>query len=482
MKLIRLDEYRIKLECEGNMVTDAYIYATDKIHLEAEAINQLYNTASVPPIKRVLCTPDIHIGFGVPIGTVAAFEDAVIPSAVGYDINCGMSMLTTGLKYNEIAIEQLAHSIHHRIPLGEGKHNLSFKGSELDKILTSGVKGLYDIISEKSFSKKHPEISDIFQGLSYEIVAEHIEDGGSLQTGKDSVPDKAIERGYNQFATLGGGNHFIELQRVISINEPFLAQRWGIFEDELTIMIHSGSRGLGHEIGDYYMKLAVSYCKKRNLYIPNNSLAYFKLEDKEGIDYINAMNVAANFAFVNRHIMALIIRDLIYKLSKKGNINLLYDVPHNIAKYEQIKNEKLLVHRKGATRAYPPSKMKGSIFADIGQPVLIPGSMGTKSYLLVGTEKSIETMYSVNHGAGRVMSRTAASGIGRRGKKGQSLISDEEFRKSMEHVYLICEDKRTVKEEAPAAYKDIDEVIKAVVGAGIAKVVAIMQPLAVLKG
>ncbi|MCX7943868.1 MAG: RtcB family protein [Deltaproteobacteria bacterium] len=482
MKLVRIDNFRLKLLKEGEMITDAHIYASENINLESEAINQLYNTASLPIISSVLCTPDIHIGFGVPIGTVAASETSVIPSAVGYDINCGMSMLVTGIRYDEIIIKDVAHRIHSKIPLGEGKHNIAFKSEELKKILSSGVAGLYDVVSSKSFSKKYSELAYLFEGRSYESFREHIEDGGALFTDPESVPERALERGYNQFATLGGGNHFIELQRVVSIHEPGIAQRWGIFEDELTIMIHSGSRGLGHEIGDTYMKLAVAYCKRKNLIFPNNNLAYLHLSDREGNDYMRAMYAAANFAFVNRHIMTLIIMDVISKASRQTKISLLYDVPHNIAKYEVVDNKRLLVHRKGATRAYPLSKMKNTVFADTGQPVLIPGSMGTKSYLLVGTEESVETLYSVNHGAGRVMSRTAASGIGRRGKRGSSLISDEEFRRSMENIYLICEDRKTIKEEAPSAYKDIDEVIKVVTGAKIAKVVAVMQPLAVLKG
>lgn len=482
MSLIRIDDFRLKLEKENNMVIDAYIYASDNIKIEDEALRQLSNTASIPEIKNALCTPDIHIGFGVPIGTVAAFESLIVPSAVGYDVNCGMSLITTGLKYNEVVVEDLAHYIHNKIPLGEGKKNISFKGDDLKAILSKGVRGLYDITCEKSFKKKYPELSSIFEGMDYERVIEHIEDGGVMETDIRSVPEKAIERGYNQFATLGGGNHFIEIQRVISINDPIIASRWGIEYDELTIMIHSGSRGFGHEIGDTYMKAAVNYCRKNGFYIPNNNLAYFRVEDQEGENYLKAMYAAANFAYVNRHLMVLIISEIINKHYRGARVKLLYDVPHNIAKYEFIHNKALLVHRKGATRAYPPLKMKKGIFSDTGQPVLIPGSMGTKSYILVGTDGAEETLFSVNHGAGRVMSRTAASGRGRRGKVTNSLISDEEFRRSMKDIYLICEDKASVKEEAPAAYKDIDEVINVVVGAGIARVVAVMKPLAVLKG
>ncbi len=482
MNPIRIDDYRLKLEKEGEMVTDAYIYASDRIRIESESLKQLYNTASLPPIEKVLCTPDIHVGFGVPIGTVAGFKTAIIPSAVGYDINCGMSMLTTGIRYDDIMIDRIAHHIHNKIPLGEGKSNITFSGDELNQVLSLGVRGLYEIASMKSFRKKHPEIAENINDVVYENIAGHIEDGGVMKTDLRSVPERALFRGHTQFATLGGGNHFIELQRVVSVNDSLIASRWGIFEDELTIMIHTGSRGFGHEIGDFYMKGAVSYCSRNGLSIPNNNLAYFKIKDKEGEEYLKAMYAAANFAYVNRYLIFLIVKEILKKYYKDLKINLVYDVPHNIAKYENIKDERLLIHRKGATRSYPSSKMSGTPFAETGQPVLIPGSMGTRSYLLVGTEKAYETLYSVNHGAGRVMSRTAASGRGRRGKGVQSLISDEEFKKSMEGVYLICEDRSTVKEEAPAAYKDIDEVINVVVGAGIARVVAVMKPLAVLKG
>ncbi len=482
MSLVRLDEYRLKLEKEGEMKTDAYIYASENIKIENDAIKQLYNTATLDPVQNVLCTPDIHIGFGVPIGTVAGLVDAVIPSAVGYDINCGMTMLTTGLRYDEIVIKNLAHQIHNRIPLGEGKENISFDGEELSQILRYGVSGLYELTFKKSFKKHHPELFRIMESVSYANLAPYLEDMGRMPAIIDYIPKKAFERGYKQFATLGGGNHFIEIQRVISVNDKRLAERWGIYEDGLTIMIHSGSRGFGHEIGGYFMKLAVEYDRKRGYRIPNSNLAYFDIDSDEGNAYINSMYAAANFAYVNRHLIFLIIRDIFMKTMRSSRTNLVYDVPHNIAKYENIGDRRYFVHRKGATRAYPPSKMKGTPFSDTGQPILIPGSMGTKSYLLVGNESAIETMYSVNHGAGRVMSRTAASGKVKRGKVGSSLISDEEFRRSIEDIYLICEDRSSIKEEAPSAYKDIDEVINTVVGAGIAKVVAVMKPLGVLKG
>lgn len=482
MNLIRLDEFRLKLEKEGAMVTDAYIYANKNIKIENEAIRQLYNTASLGPVKRVLCTPDIHVGFGVPIGTVVGLNDAVIPSAVGYDINCGMTMLTAGIKYDEIVLNDLMHQIHNKIPLGEGKDNISFSGEILSAILRGGIRGLYSAVIRKSFKKLYPEVHRLFEDISPEYVAQHIEDNGEMPAVIEHIPERALSRGRSQFATLGGGNHFIEIQRIISIEDGRVAERWGLAKDGLSIMIHSGSRGFGHEIGGFFMRLAAEYDRRRGYVVPNSNLAYFDIDSSEGCAYINSMYAAANFAYVNRHLIFLIIRSIFQKNIRGAKINLVYDVPHNIAKYEKVGDERYFVHRKGATRAYPPSMVRNTIFADTGQPILIPGSMGTRSYLLVGEEGAIETLYSVNHGAGRVMSRSAASGKRRRGRVSPSLISDEEFRRSMEDIYLVCGDRSSIKEEAPAAYKDIDEVVSTVVGAGIARVVAIMKPIGVLKG
>ncbi|MCX7702952.1 MAG: RtcB family protein, partial [Planctomycetota bacterium] len=247
--------------------------------------------------------------------------------------------------------------------------------------------------------------------------------------------------------------------------------------------IHTGSRGFGHQVGEDYMREA----KKRNAArSPSPHLCFLDVDSEEGKNYIGAMYAAANFAFVNRQILTAFVRSAVRHIFGSDiHLPSLYDVPHNMAKKEHHFGESLWVHRKGATRAFPPSRMQATPYADVGQPVLIPGSMGTASYVLVGTEESAESLHSVNHGAGRVMSRSAAIGRYRKsGKKGrrEAQISDEEFDEAMEGILLVCEDKRSIKEEAPMAYKDIDEVVRVVTGAGLAKAVARMVPLAVLKG
>jgi tRNA-splicing ligase RtcB len=249
-------------------------------------------------------------------------------------------------------------------------------------------------------------------------------------------------------------------------------------------MIHSGSRGLGHQVGDEFMRLARSYDDAHGGGQPNNNLCFLPLESREGRNYISAMQAAANFAFANRHLMALLVKHNIRYYYSDIQLPLIYDVAHNIAKFERHNGKMLLVHRKGATRAFDAERMKGTVFADIGQPVLIPGSMGTASYLLIGIPEGARSLFSVNHGAGRMMSRTQAAGKrGKRGrKKREAAVSDEEFRRSMEGIYMICEDRGSIKEEAPMAYKDIDLVIETVTGANLARAVARMVPTAVLKG
>jgi tRNA-splicing ligase RtcB len=257
-----------------------------------------------------------------------------------------------------------------------------------------------------------------------------------------------------------------------------LAQKFGIFEGQFTMMVHSGSRGFGHQVGDDYMKAARKFDDEHGGGQPNNQLCFLPLDSKPGQDYLSAMNAAANFAFVNRQLMAVLAKAAVREVLGEVSVRLIYDVTHNIAKFERHEGRNLLLHRKGATRAFGPSRMAGGIFAETGQPVLIPGSMGTASYFLAGRDESELTLSSVNHGAGRVMSRTEARGK----KKRKAAISDFEFARSMEGIYLICEDRRAIKEEAPAAYKDIDLVIESVIRAGLAEPVARMKPRAVLKG
>ena len=443
--------------------------------MEEEALKQITDAASIDPESFVFATPDIHTGYGVPIGSVWATPNFISPSAVGYDINCGMRLLSTPYRPDKIEIKELASQIAKLIPLGEGKKNLKLKPKEIKAILKRGLAALEDVLIRYGLIENAEEL----KLLSYDIL--HTEDGGNLKGNPEKIPPKAIERGIPQMGTLGGGNHFIEIQEVTEIYNREIAESLGLFRGQLTIMIHSGSRGLGHEVAGYYMKLAKNYMGKTGLIAPNGQLLYFHINSKEGHDYLSAMNSAANYAFANRETMAFLIRRAFREvMGEKAffDIKSVYDVTHNIAKEEIYRGKKYMIHRKGATRAFDKERMKGTPFETIGQPVLIPGSMGTASYVLLGHKSSAKSFYSVNHGAGRVLSRKQAAG-----KKGrEALISDREFKKAMEGVYLICDDRRRIKEEAPQAYKDIDDVIEVVIGAGLALPVIKLKPIAVLKG
>ncbi|MCX7847863.1 MAG: RtcB family protein [bacterium] len=475
--LQRIDPYRVKVPREGGMHRDALIYANEAITIEEEALRQLRNAASLDPEAIVLATPDIHSGYGVPIGCVLATPNFISPCAVGYDINCGMRMLTTPLRRGEVDISAIAQSIRRDIPLGEGKHNVSVSQKQLDAVLEKGLAAVPEIVGA------HARLEEAFDEEEFARDVICAEDQGSMKGDPDAVSRHAKERGRDQLGTLGGGNHFIEIQVVDEVYDSERAKAFGLWRGQITFMIHSGSRGLGHQVADDYMRSARQWIEKQGIFVPDRDLAYFGVQTKQGRDYIGAMQAAANFAFVNRYVMAeLIRRNVRHYYGKELAMPCLYDVPHNIAKLEEHGGVRYWVHRKGATRAFPGELMEGTEYVGTGQPVLIPGSMGTASYVLAGTRSGEEALYSVNHGAGRKMSRTAASGVGRHGAKHEAAISDEEFRRSMEGVLLLCEDRRTIKAEAPGAYKDIDDVIAVVSGAGLALPVARLRPLAVLKG
>jgi len=468
--------FLIEVPREGAMRLAPRIYHHPRLKLEPEAVQQLRNGAALPGVLDVFATPDIHVGYGVPIGCVIAATEIVCPAAVGYDVNCGMRLLTSHLEASEVEVRGLAEAIARRIPLGEGKDNLALEKKRFASLISEGVSGL----------AKH-ELPGLKNALRHEfsltMELDRLEDGGSLPGDGGCCSDTALKRGRTQLATLGGGNHFIELQVVESIEDAKTAQVFGLFKGQFVIMLHSGSRGLGHQVGDDYMALGRKMAAADGRFLPNRELPYFFLHERAGKDYLAAMNAAANFAFINRHLMALVIKDCFLTQYPGTGLTALYDLAHNIAKFERHKGQRLLIHRKGAARAFAAERMKGTPFAGVGQPVLVPGSMGTASYVMVGTEANEDTYATINHGAGRVMSRIAASGRTRRGKPvRESAVSDAEFWGSMKGIHLIAEDIRTVKEEAPQAYKDIDLITEAIVTAGLAKVVARLLPLAVLKG
>jgi tRNA-splicing ligase RtcB len=474
-KLVRVDPLRLHMGRCGQMVTDAAIYASEAIKLEPDAVRQLCDAASLPPAKKVLATADIHVGFGIPIGAVLGLDNAIMPAAVGYDINCGMRLLHTPFTRSDIDAGKIAASIARDIPLGEGRANLPLDKAGIEVVINKGVASI-PILAERI---KH-QAWEAFEPGEFAEDVRRIEENGCMPADLAAVPNAAIQKGSGQLGTLGGGNHFIEIQHLQKIFDQDLAEKLGLFDNQIVVMIHSGSRRFGYEVADAYMSIAAG---RPDMAERKKMLSYLPTESDAGKDYINAMGAAANFAFTNRHIMALLVRRCFNRMFGLTPMKMVYDVAHNMAKLEEHNGRRLWVHRKGATRAFGPSRMAGTIFSGIGQPIITPGSMGTASYLMVGTGNSDESLCSVNHGAGRVMSRTAALGKARRGRIiTPAKISDDQFRQSMEGVKLIAGNKHRIKEEAPDAYKDIDEVVRIVIECGWAKAVARMVPLAVLKG
>jgi tRNA-splicing ligase RtcB len=489
-RLVKQAQFTYTLPKSGSMKVPATLFLSERLleEVEEEALRQISDAACLDGESFVYATPDLHTGYGVPIGSVIASPNIVSPSAVGYDINCGMRLLTTPLDAASVDVNRLAGRIADLIPLGEGKRNLSLSRTELEQVISRGLDGLESVLSRFGLIDEESGAAD--EASSYALFLEdreRTEDRGSLRGSSEGIPAGAIERGFGQLGTLGGGNHFIELQEVVSVEDEKAAEALGLFRGQLTCMIHSGSRGLGYEVAGRYIGQAKGYLRSKGITPPNGQLQYFPADTREARSYLEAMNGAANFAFANRSVMALLVRQAFRNFlggEEAGRIRSVYDVTHNMAKEERWEGKGYLVHRKGATRAFDSERMRGTAFESLGQPVLIPGSMGTASYVLLGHPGSSRSFFSVNHGAGRVMSRTQAAG--RKGKKGRhgvkAAISDQEFRQSMEGIFLICGNRSRIKEEAPAAYKDIDEVIRVVLGAGLALPVARLKPLAVLKG
>ena len=474
-KLVRTDPLRLSIKRSGQMVTDATIFSSEAIKLEPDAVRQLCDAASLPPAKKVLATADIHVGFGIPIGAVLGLDNAIMPAAVGYDINCGMRLLRTPFSKGDINTHEIAASIARDIPLGEGKTNLPLDKTGIEAVINHGVASVPTLakrIDHRAWEAFDPD--------EFTEDLKRIEENGKMPGNPAAVPNAAIQKSSAQLGTLGGGNHFIEIQYVQEVFDTPLAKNFGLFKNQIVVMIHSGSRRFGYEVADQYMNIAA---QRPEMAERRKMLSFLPTDSSAGKNYIAAMAAAANFAFTNRHIMALLVRRCFNRMFGPTPLKLIYDVAHNMAKLETHEAGRLWVHRKGATRAFGPSRMNATIFEKTGQPIITPGSMGTASFLLVGTGNSQESLCSVNHGAGRVMSRTAALGKRRRGRIiTPGLISDERFKHSMEGIKLITGDRRKIKEEAPDAYKDIDEVVRIVVECGWAKAVARMVPLAVLKG
>jgi tRNA-splicing ligase RtcB len=468
-KLRRLDEtlWEIPADARADMRVPARLFADEEI-LEAvrrdDSLVQLQNVATLPGVaEAVLAMPDIHLGYGFPVGAVAATElpDGVVsPGGVGYDINCGVRLLSLPLSDAELGTrrEALVHEISRSIPAGTGKQLGKRSREELDRVLEMGSPAIAE----------HP--GDV----------ECTESGGCLPGAQASaVSERAHERGAGQLGTMGSGNHFVELQRVEHVFDRGAAEIFGLREGQLTVLVHTGSRGLGHQVcGDYVRRMG-DVMRRYGIELPDRQLACAPASSPEGSDYLAAMAAAANFAWANRQAIADRIRGAIARVlspALAAEIRQVYDVAHNVAKVETYRGRSLLVHRKGATRAFPAGSTEiPERYLSTGQPVFIPGSMGTSSFVLAGEPGSLERSFgSACHGAGRLMSRTGAK------KK----IQGSELRRQLQArgIVVRCPSNAGLAEEAPFAYKDVERVCEVVELAGLARRVARLVPLGVVKG
>jgi len=472
--LVKINDYlwEIPKKFRADMRVPARIYASQKVleSVEEEALTQLVNSATLPGIvKYAIAMPDIHSGYGPPIGGVGAMRlsDGVIsPGFVGYDENCGIRLLLSEYAEKEIKpnLENLAIEIQREVPSGLGRgRRIKLSIEQINKILEGGVPKLVE--------QEYGEKEDI----------ENCEEKGRMEQADAScISEIAKNRGRDQVGTLGSGNHFCELQKVEEIFDEKTAKIFGLSNNQVVVMIHTGSRGLGHQNCTDYLKIIMQALPKYNIKLPDRELACVPFNSLEGQRFFKAMSAVCNYAWANRHMITFYVRKAWKKvLGEKANLRLLYDVAHNIAKIEehQVNGEKmkLIVHRKGATRAFPASHPElPEKYQKTGQPVIIPGSMGTSSYILTGTEKSAESWYTVCHGAGRTISRHAA----RRAISGQEVIKNLKAK----GITVKCQSFRGIAEEAPLAYKNIDNIVEIVHQAGLSKKVARLVPLAVIKG
>ena len=478
-KLKRIDSTKIEVpqDYKPGMRVKGIIYVDEVLEkkLETQSIDQVANVATLPGIvKASMAMPDIHTGYGFAIGGVAAFDlkDGIIsPGGVGYDINCGVRLLRSDLKKEEVIprIKDLVGVLYSEIPSGVGSRGkIRLSSDDEKKLLMKGARWAV----EQGFG----DVSDL----------ERIESGGFIE-GADLtlISQKAYERGRAQQGTLGSGNHFLEIQYVDEIYDEKVANALGLFKDFITVMIHTGSRGFGHQVCTDFLEVMEKAVIKYKIDLPDKELACAPYSSPEAQDYLAAMRAAANYAWANRQCIMHWTRQAFLKIffgstPKQLGMTLIYDVAHNIAKIEDHevngKKMKLVVHRKGATRAFPPGHPElPEIYKPLGQPVLIPGDMGRVSFVLIGTEKAMkETFGSTCHGAGRVMSRHQAI----RQAKGRSILREMEEK----GIIVRSAGRETLAEEMSEAYKDISNVVDVVHNAGISKKVARLRPIGVIKG
>ena len=478
--LNRLGEYRweIPTTFQAGMRVPGLIFADEESIANIrkdQTFKQVANVATLPGIiKYSLAMPDIHWGYGFPIGGVAAFDPerggVISPGGVGYDINCGVRLLRTELTADEVRrkIKELLPALFHKIPCGVGsKSKLRWKGKDEKKLLEEGSQWV------------------VKQGFGRPDDIRHTEERGCL-AGADAgrLSERALQRGSPQIGTLGSGNHFLEVQHVEEIYDYEAARAFGLEPGLVTVMIHCGSRGLGHQVCTDYLGVMGQAVQRYGISLPDRQLACAPIESEEGKRYFAAMACAANYAWANRQVIMHWVREVFQRVFQKGEdalkMDLIYDVAHNIAKFEQhqVDGESKLVcvHRKGATRAFPPGNPQlPEEYQATGQPVLIPGDMGTCSYILVGTQSAMEeTWGSTCHGAGRVMSRHAAL----KATRGRDLVKELKDK----GISVMAKSQRTLGEEAPLAYKDVSAVVEVVHRAGISRKVAKLKPIGVVKG
>ncbi|MBU0994211.1 MAG: RtcB family protein [Proteobacteria bacterium] len=477
MNLIEIDPFRWEIPKTGNMNVPGKIFTNQRmiqdISIE-EAIKQVVNVATLPGILTAsFAMPDIHWGYGFPIGGVAAFdwqEGIISPGGVGYDINCGVRLAASSLIEKEVRphLKALADALFQNIPSGVGSTgSVKLTKQEEKKVLQQG--------SAWAVRQGFGEDSDIV----------NTEDGGCMKNADPKeVSDTAMERGLKQLGTLGSGNHFVEIGVVDEIFDPHIAHVFGLFENQVTLMLHSGSRGLGYQVCDDFLFFMTRYAREKGFKLPDKQLSCAQIQSGAGQRYFNAMACAANYAWANRQILLHRAREVFMRVlgisPNALSMNLVYDICHNIAKKEThtVNGKKMTVcvHRKGATRAFPPGHNDlPERYRETGQPILIPGDMGTASYVLSGTETAMqETFGSTCHGAGRRLSRSAA----KKAARGRTIHLELEKK----GISIRWKGKSTLSEEMPDAYKDITNVVDVVHGAGISKKVARLRPIAVIKG
>lgn len=471
MELKKEGTNKYRLMRSGEMRVDGLVYVTEDMIptlMGDKSIRQLASAACLPGVVEHVCgMPDMHQGFGLPIGGVMATSRGGVISAgaVGMDINCGVRLMATTLEARQLDthhLRRLISRIEEFVPTGVGKKNRQG--------------GITNNVFEEVCQSGSPALLKMGYGWPDDI--ENTEEHGCLK-GADlsAVSREACRRGSGQLGTLGGGNHFIELQVVEKVYDRELGNAFGLWAGQLTVMIHTGSRGFGHQICTDYSKGQIHAAEKYGIKLHDKGLACAPSDSREGRDYYSAMACAVNFAFANRQLITHDVRRAfgqeLGRSPESLGLRVVYDVAHNIAKWEGHKGSKVLIHRKGATRALPPGHSANpEKYRNTGHPALIPGSMGTSSYVVVGTALAEESFYSVNHGAGRVLSRTAAA----------KEISRDQFDASMGGVIYNSRNYRDLLDEAPSAYKDIDKVVEILAVIGMTKKVAKMRPLAVIKG